>query len=225
MTPEFQFVECNNLYIAPPAAFFPHECDANPTLKSVTVAQYAMDDILRRLAGVKKTVPVLSSDTIDVPNRDREFDHSLLRILTPAAGSNRPHPSFPRSLDHDRHPESPRASRRWDGGCRRQTAPDVKATTARLPGHLSLRQAIEQLQREMPKDAHAARVLQQLAREMTEVHNFLAVRPTGIEKVDPQTTLDQIAVPQEIRTHEGIEVVPRRSLRGAVVCQSWHIAG
>lgn len=82
-----------------------------------------------------------------------------------------------------------------------------KPTTARLPGRLSLRQAIEQLQREMPKDAHAARVLQQLAREMTEVHNFLAVRPTGIEKVDPQTTLDQIAVPREIRTHGGIEVV------------------
>ena len=78
VTPEFQFVECNNLYIAPPAAFFPHECDANPTLKSVTVAQYAMDDILRRLAGVKKTVPVLSSDPIDAPDRDREFDHSLL---------------------------------------------------------------------------------------------------------------------------------------------------
>lgn len=82
-----------------------------------------------------------------------------------------------------------------------------KPTTARLPGRLNLRQAIEQLQREMPKDAHAARVLQQLAREMTEVHNFLAVRPTGIEKVDPQTTLDQIAVPREIRTHEGLEVV------------------
>src|SRR5437867_4353229 len=57
-----------------------------------------------------------------------------------------------------------------------------KPTTARLPGRLNLRQAVEQLQKEKPKDAHAARVLQQLAREMTEVHHFLAVRPTGIEK-------------------------------------------
>ncbi len=82
-----------------------------------------------------------------------------------------------------------------------------KPTTARMPGRLTLRQAIEQLQREPPKDAHAARVIQHLAREMTEVHHFLAVRPTGVQKVDPQTTIDQIAVPREIRTDEGVEVV------------------
>jgi hypothetical protein len=82
-----------------------------------------------------------------------------------------------------------------------------KPTTARLLGRMSLRQAVDQLQKETPKDAHAARVLQQLAREMTEVHHYLAVRPTGIEKVDPETTLDQIAVPREVRTTEGIEVV------------------
>lgn len=82
-----------------------------------------------------------------------------------------------------------------------------KPTTIRLPGRLSVRQAVEQLQRETPKDAHAARVQQQLAREMTEVHHFLAVRPAGVEKVDPQTTIDEIALPREIRSTEGIEVV------------------
>jgi hypothetical protein len=50
VTSEFRFVECSNLYIAPPAAFFMHECDANPTLKSITVAQYAMDDVLHQIA-------------------------------------------------------------------------------------------------------------------------------------------------------------------------------
>jgi hypothetical protein len=82
-----------------------------------------------------------------------------------------------------------------------------KPTTARLPGRLSVRQAVEQLQREKPKDAQAARILQQLAREMTDVHHFLAVRSAGIEKVDPGTTLDQIALPREIRSNDGIEVV------------------
>ena len=54
-----------------------------------------------------------------------------------------------------------------------------KPTTARLPARLNLRQAVEQLQRETPKDAHAARVLQQLRNEMSEVHHYLAVRPNG----------------------------------------------
>lgn len=83
-----------------------------------------------------------------------------------------------------------------------------RPTTARLPGRLTLRQAVEHLQRETPKDAHAARVLQQLSREMTDVHHFLVVRPSGIEKVDPlKTTLDEIALPREIRTNEGVELV------------------
>ena len=83
-----------------------------------------------------------------------------------------------------------------------------RPTTARMSGRLSLKQAVEQLQRETPKDANAARVLQQLTREMSDVHHFLAVTRTGVVKVDPQrTTLDEIAVPREVRTPHGIDEV------------------
>ncbi|MEO8165746.1 MAG: hypothetical protein ABI619_10160 [Betaproteobacteria bacterium] len=83
-----------------------------------------------------------------------------------------------------------------------------KPTTARLPGRLTLRQAVEQLRGEAPKDANATRVLNQLDREMSGVHHFLAVTPRGMERVDPQTTtLDDLAIPREIRTHEGIDHV------------------
>jgi hypothetical protein len=83
-----------------------------------------------------------------------------------------------------------------------------KPTTSRMPGQLNLRQSVEHLTKERPKDAHAARVVQQLAREMSDVHHFLAVRPTGVEKVDPEkTTLDQIAVPREVRTNRGLDHV------------------
>jgi hypothetical protein len=61
-------VECSNLYIGPPAAFFPHECDANPTLKSVTLAQYAMDDILQQLARANGKGSVISNFAVDALN-------------------------------------------------------------------------------------------------------------------------------------------------------------
>jgi hypothetical protein len=81
-------------------------------------------------------------------------------------------------------------------------------TTACLPGKLSLRQTVEHLKRESPKDAHASRVLQQLVREMSDVHHFLAVRSSGIESVDPdKTTLNDIAIPREVRTKDGIDLV------------------
>jgi hypothetical protein len=68
VTPTFRFVECSNLYIGPPAAFFPHECDANPTLKSVTLAQYAMDDILQQLARANGKGSVISNFAVDALN-------------------------------------------------------------------------------------------------------------------------------------------------------------
>lgn len=38
---------CANLTVLPPAAYFPHPCDANPTLKSLVGTQYAMESIAR----------------------------------------------------------------------------------------------------------------------------------------------------------------------------------
>jgi hypothetical protein len=44
----FRSVDVPNLIILPPTAFFDHHCDANPTLKSVVVSQYAMEDLANR---------------------------------------------------------------------------------------------------------------------------------------------------------------------------------
>ncbi len=41
----FRSMDTGNLTILPPTAFFDHHCDANPTLKSVVLAQYAMEDL------------------------------------------------------------------------------------------------------------------------------------------------------------------------------------
>jgi hypothetical protein len=37
----------DNLTVLPPTAYFDHACSANPTLKSLTLTQYAMDHIVR----------------------------------------------------------------------------------------------------------------------------------------------------------------------------------
>lgn len=49
VTPEFRWRDCANLYVLPPAAFVDVDDDANPTLKSLVLSQFAMEDILRRL--------------------------------------------------------------------------------------------------------------------------------------------------------------------------------
>jgi hypothetical protein len=84
-----------------------------------------------------------------------------------------------------------------------------RPTTARLPGRLNLRASVQQFTKETPKDAHASRMIQQLLREMSNVHHFLVVRPgSGIEQVDPDsTTLEAIAVPREIRKEGGFDYV------------------
>lgn len=86
-------------------------------------------------------------------------------------------------------------------------------TRARLPARLNLRSSVQQITRESPKDAHASRVIQQLIREMSDVHDFLVVTPSGIEPVDPEkTTLDDIAIPKEIRTDHGLDLVRMASI-------------
>ena len=83
-----------------------------------------------------------------------------------------------------------------------------RPTTVRLPGGLNLRASVQQITKEAPKDTHASRVIQQLLREMSDVHHFLVVRHSGIEQVDPEkTTLDEIAIPKEVRTEHGLDLV------------------
>lgn len=85
-----------------------------------------------------------------------------------------------------------------------------QATTALLPGGLTLAQALDELRRTPPKDSNGARVLQQLEREtLGRAFDFLALKPTGqVAKVEPSTTLREIAVPREIRTPQGLETIP-----------------
>lgn len=41
----FRSLQMPNLTVLPPSAYFPHECDANPTAKSLVLSQYAMEEI------------------------------------------------------------------------------------------------------------------------------------------------------------------------------------
>lgn len=84
-----------------------------------------------------------------------------------------------------------------------------RPTSARMARHLTLRQSLEMLRKAPPKDAHAGRILQQLARETSGPHDFLALRPGGeVVKIDPEkTTLGDIAVPRPVRTEDGVETV------------------
>ncbi|MCA9063848.1 MAG: hypothetical protein KDA96_12335 [Planctomycetaceae bacterium] len=83
-----------------------------------------------------------------------------------------------------------------------------RSTSIRLPAGLSLRESVNQLTKESPKDANAKRIIQQLIRETASVHHFLVIRPEGMTQVDPDNiTLDDIAVPREVRTERGIDVV------------------
>ena len=82
-----------------------------------------------------------------------------------------------------------------------------RTTTLRLSGSLRICDAIEQFKREPPKDANAARLNKQLVREMSSEYQCFVAGHENV-RVDPEkTTLDAIAVPKEIRTDEGVELV------------------
>jgi 1-deoxy-D-xylulose 5-phosphate reductoisomerase len=84
-----------------------------------------------------------------------------------------------------------------------------RATSALLPGRLTVNQALQELQKIPPKDSHARGVLQQLERETSGTFDFLVVTQTGeVCKAEPSTTLQEITVPREIRTPRGLETVP-----------------
>jgi hypothetical protein len=48
---EFLFARADNVYILPPTSYVDVDDDANPTLKSLVLAQYAMESIAERFAG------------------------------------------------------------------------------------------------------------------------------------------------------------------------------
>jgi len=78
---------------------------------------------------------------------------------------------------------------------------------ASLDRRLTLTQAVREVRQMPPGDATDDRLLQQLARELSGPHDFLALGPQGeLTKVDPETTtLGDISVPREVRTLRGVE--------------------
>jgi hypothetical protein len=86
----------------------------------------------------------------------------------------------------------------------------ARATSVLLPGGLTVAQSLGEVRKIPPKDAAARRVLQQIDRETSGVHDFLAVTRTGeLVKIDPKkTTLDEIAIPREVKTTQGVEIQP-----------------
>ena len=47
---DFLFNRADNLYILPPTSYVDVDDDANPTLKSLVLAQYAMESVAQRFA-------------------------------------------------------------------------------------------------------------------------------------------------------------------------------
>jgi hypothetical protein len=78
---------------------------------------------------------------------------------------------------------------------------------AALDGKLTLAQAVAELRKRGAGSAADSRLLEQLAREVSGPHDYLAIGPEGeLTKVDPeQTTLADIAVPRDVRTPRGLE--------------------
>jgi hypothetical protein len=85
-----------------------------------------------------------------------------------------------------------------------------RATTALLPGVLTLQQALDALRKMTPKDDTALSVLRQLERETSgSAYEFLVVTTTGeVDKAPPSKTLREVARPREIRTARGLETIP-----------------
>ena len=78
-----------------------------------------------------------------------------------------------------------------------------------VPSRFTLRQAAKHLQATQTDDPARKRIALQVARETSTRHSYLATGPGGLKTVDPdKTTVAEIAVPREIRTPSGIEIVP-----------------
>jgi hypothetical protein len=90
-----------------------------------------------------------------------------------------------------------------------KTPMSPRPTMASLDRKMTLAQAVRELLRTPPGSAADGRLLEQLAREVSGPHDFLAIGPEGeLTKVDPEkTTLGDISVPREVRTPRGVEKV------------------
>lgn len=86
-----------------------------------------------------------------------------------------------------------------------------KATTCQMPSHLTLAQAVTKIRETPPRDHQDERNLQLLTREVTGVHDYLAICNGKVVKVAPQTTISELAEPREIRTARGRELVASAS--------------
>src|SRR5438105_252512 len=84
-----------------------------------------------------------------------------------------------------------------------------RPTTAMLPGQLTVTQAVEALRSVPPKDANASLVIRQLERETAAgSFDFLAITGTGdVAVIQAHTTLNEIAVPKEVRTPAGLRLL------------------
>jgi hypothetical protein len=58
VTREFRWHDIENLYVLPPSAYVDLDDDANPTLKSLVLSQYAMDDVALAMAGWQGRSPL-----------------------------------------------------------------------------------------------------------------------------------------------------------------------
>jgi hypothetical protein len=76
-----------------------------------------------------------------------------------------------------------------------------------LDPDMTLSEAVAEVRRRPPVDSMEGMRLQQLARELSGPHDFLAINAAGeVTKVDPEaTTIDEIATPRDVRTPRGVE--------------------
>jgi len=90
-----------------------------------------------------------------------------------------------------------------------RTSRQPRGFTAVLPGHLTLQQSLTEIGRSAPKDPETTRILQQIADETSVDFNFLVVGPNGsLKPASPGTRIREVALPREIRTKRGVEILP-----------------
>jgi hypothetical protein len=88
-----------------------------------------------------------------------------------------------------------------------KTAMSPRPLMGALDSRMTLSQAVRELRQMPPADAADGRLLQQLTRELSGAHEYLAIGPSGeLTRVDPETTtVGDIAAPRAVRTPQGVE--------------------
>jgi hypothetical protein len=82
-----------------------------------------------------------------------------------------------------------------------------RAILASLDRKKTLAEAVRELRQMLPASAGDCRLLEQLGREVTGPHEYLAIGALGeLNRVDPErTTLGEISMPRKVRTPRGVE--------------------